>query len=87
MAAGKPVVATAVGGNPEVIKDRENGLLVPAGDPSALARAMTEVSRDNELAQRLGEAGRKTVEERFDLVKQLDRLQDVLAQTLGGRSA
>jgi len=81
LAAGKPVVATAVGGNPEVVRDKENGLLVSAGDPSVLARAMTEIFRDKELAQRLGEAGRRTVEERFDLGKQLKRLEDVLVET------
>ncbi len=78
MAAGKPVVATAVGGNPEVIRDRENGLLVPADDAQALAQAMLEIMKDQALAQRLGAAARKTVEERFDIMKQIEELQRVL---------
>jgi len=85
MAAGKPVVATAVGGNPEVISDRENGLLVPAGESAALARAMIEVFRDKDFAQELGSAGRRTVENCFDLSKQLNQLQDILAETVRGR--
>jgi len=81
MAAGKPVVATAVGGNVEVIRDRENGLLVPVGDAAALAKAVLELVRDRDLAQRLGAAARRTVEERFDVVKQIEELQRVLETT------
>jgi glycosyltransferase involved in cell wall biosynthesis len=78
MAAGKPVVATAVGGNLEVITDGKDGLLVPAGDAAALANGIKVILQDQGLAQRLGAAARKTVEERFDLGKQLKRLEDVL---------
>jgi glycosyltransferase involved in cell wall biosynthesis len=80
MAVGKPVVATAVGGNLEVIRDRENGLLVPAGNASALAKAMLEIIEDQTLAEKLGAAGRKTIEEKFDLSKHLKRLEDVLVE-------
>ena len=58
MARGKPVVAGAVGGTPELVADGETGLLVPPRDVDALARALDELLRDPERARRLGEAGR-----------------------------
>jgi glycosyltransferase involved in cell wall biosynthesis len=67
MAAGLPVVATAVGGIPELVADGETGLLVPPGDPDALAAALRRLVADPELRRRLGEAARARVEERFSL--------------------
>ncbi len=65
MAAGIPVVATRVGGIPEVIDDGRSGVLVPHGDAHALARSITRVVDDPEYASRLGEAARATVRTRF----------------------
>ena len=56
MAAGLPVVATSVGGVPEIAAHRVNALLVPPGDPQAMAAAVAEVLRDGVLARRLGVA-------------------------------
>lgn len=67
MARGLPVVATRVGGNPEVVADGVTGLLAPPRDPAALARAMLRVWRDPEAARRMGRAGRRRVEEHFDV--------------------
>ena len=68
MAAGLPVVATTVGGVPELVLEGETGLLVPPGDPQALAGAIERLLDDSTLRGRLGAAGRIRVEERFDLV-------------------
>jgi len=62
----RPVVATRVGGVPEVVTDGENGLIVPPGQRAALTAAVRALVSDPELAARLGRQGRKTVEERFD---------------------
>jgi len=67
MAAGKPVVATRVGGNSEAVEDGVTGLLVPPRDPEALASAIAALACDPERARRLGRAGRRQVEERFSL--------------------
>ena len=67
MAAGLPVVATAVGGVPELVVEGETGLLAPARDPEALAQALGQLLDDRGLRERLGEAGRARAEERFDL--------------------
>jgi glycosyltransferase involved in cell wall biosynthesis len=53
LAAGRPVVASRVGGIPELLEDGVNGLLVPPGDAAALARAMSALCRDHELLRRL----------------------------------
>ena len=53
---GSPVIATAVGGIPEVVRDGENGLLVPPGDPDALAEAIRRFFADDDLRRQLAEA-------------------------------
>jgi alpha-maltose-1-phosphate synthase len=65
MACATPVVATRVGGIPEVVVDGETGWLVPPGDSGALAAALREALADPERAARLGAAGRRRVEDHF----------------------
>ena len=65
MAAGKAVVASTVGGIPEAIQDRENGLLVPPRDAPALAAALAGLLLDEALRRKLGERARATVQQRF----------------------
>ena len=65
MAQGKPVVASAVGGVPELVVDGETGLLVPPDDPQRLAEALRKLLADPALAKAMGEAGRTRVRERF----------------------
>src|SRR5918993_3448131 len=63
MAAARPVVASRVGGIPELVRDGVDGLLVPPGDPVALAAALTRVLTDPGLAVALGSCGRQRVAE------------------------
>jgi sugar transferase (PEP-CTERM/EpsH1 system associated) len=67
MACGLPVIATAVGGNPDLIDPDRSGLLVPAADPRALAAAIGRLAASPELARALARAARDAVEERFSL--------------------
>ena len=67
MAAGLPVVATAVGGIPELVEHERTGILVPPGDARALAAALSRLAGDAGLRQRMGEAGRARAEEHFDV--------------------
>jgi glycosyltransferase involved in cell wall biosynthesis len=67
MAAGLPVVATAVGGTPELVIDGETGLLVPPRDPTALAQAALTLLNDLELARQMGENGRQRVTTQFTI--------------------
>jgi glycosyltransferase involved in cell wall biosynthesis len=72
MAAKLPVIATKVGGTPEVVRDGENGVLVPARDSDALARAMLALARDKARRERLAANGRAIVEARFTLDRMID---------------
>lgn len=67
MAAGLPVVASAVGGIPEVVQDGSTGKLVAPKDPQRLAAALSELAGDSDLASRLGAAGRKAIVDRYDV--------------------
>ena len=79
MAAGKPVVATRAGGNPEVVVEGETGLLVEPGRPEALAEALGRVLSDPALARRLGEAGRRRVETCFAVDRMVQEYVELYA--------
>jgi glycosyltransferase involved in cell wall biosynthesis len=83
MAAGLPVVATRVGGNPEVVVEGETGLLVPSQSPEKLAEALVHLQADPELARRMGQAGRSRVEHYFD-VRRMVRDYEGLYESLTG---
>jgi hypothetical protein len=65
LACRKAVVASAVGGIPEIIEDGRSGVLVEPDDPGALARALTRMLNDHALRERLAAAGYERVLERF----------------------
>jgi L-malate glycosyltransferase len=65
MSLGRPAVATAVGGVPEIISHRETGLMVEPGDDRALADACLALALDRHWARELGEKGRRTIERQF----------------------
>ncbi len=67
MACGLPVVATRVGGLPEVVEEGVTGHLVPPADPAALAAAMVETWSDPDRRDRMGHAGRRRAEQYFDI--------------------
>jgi glycosyltransferase involved in cell wall biosynthesis len=86
MAAGVPVVATAVGGNSEAVEDGVTGLLVPPRDTDALVRAIARILDDRELAARFGEAGSRRVADRFSIeasVRATERLYMELLERAG----
>lgn len=66
-AAGCPVVTTRLSGNPEIVEDRDSGLLVEPGDEGALADAICEIATQPALADSLSLGGRRRAEERFDI--------------------
>lgn len=74
MTAGRPIVATAVGGTPELIEHDESGLLVPRGDPAALADGLVRLLDDQALAARLGAAARRRAETHFAPDATIERL-------------
>jgi glycosyltransferase involved in cell wall biosynthesis len=67
MATRLPVIATRVAGVAELVTDGVSGLLVAPGDPEALRDAVLEIAQDGDRRDRMGEAGRQTVEAEFDV--------------------
>ena len=65
MAAGRPVISTRLAGIPEMVADRQTGLLVEPGEIEALAAALATLAADQPLRERLGDAGRACLEDRF----------------------
>jgi glycosyltransferase involved in cell wall biosynthesis len=88
MALEKPVIASAAGGNPELVQHEVSGLLVPARDPAATAAAISRVLSSSELAGRLGRAARQRVEAGFSTEVRLDRIEALYRELVStsGRS-
>jgi sugar transferase (PEP-CTERM/EpsH1 system associated) len=86
-AAGVPVVASRVGGLPELIDDARIGLLVDFGDEAALAHALGGLIGDPARARRVGEAGRDRVESRYSLRRMADEYQRHYNELLGCKVA
>jgi len=82
MASGLPVVATAVGGVPEMVVDGETGLLVPPDDPGALAEAVNSLLDDPERMRAMGEKGRDTVREHYTWDKVAERMAEYFREIL-----
>ena len=85
LAAGRPVVATAVGGVPEVVINGETGVTVPVADSRALADAVLTLLADRPLAERLGAAGRRHVYPRYDSSRLVDDVRDLYLRELAVR--
>ena len=85
MAAGLPVIASRVGGVPELVVHGETGMLVPPGDPDALATAIEQLLEDPLHARRLGEAARARVAKHFDIAAVRQAHLDLYRRTLATR--
>lgn len=86
MAMGKPVVASRVGGIPEVITPEANGLLIPAKDPDVLARAMHRLLQDKGLREDLGRRGKTLVLENFSLTRMAAKVEALYERLLAHTS-
>ena len=83
MAAGCPVVATRVGGLPDLILRAETGYLVPPGDASAVATALLRVLHQPEMARCMGETARKAARERFSAQRLITDMEQLYLELLG----
>lgn len=82
MAAGKPIVATDVGGCAEAVVDGETGLIVPPEDPAALAEAIASLLADPERTRAMGAAGRERVQREFTVDRMVEQHLELYAQAL-----
>jgi glycosyltransferase involved in cell wall biosynthesis len=77
MVCGKPVIATNVGGIPEIVKNRVSGILVSPRDPEALFRAIDELLNNREMLETMGRNGKKMCSERFNSKTMLGKIEDL----------
>lgn len=85
MAARLPVVATAVGGNVELIRDGRSGFLVPKSAPQALSAKLVEIARTPQLARQMGDMGRRRIEAEFNSERMGERMNALYVQLVGDR--
>ena len=85
MAAGRPVVARRVGALPDTVMHGVTGLLVEGEEPAAVAAALERLLEDPALARRMGQAGRRRVEEAFSPERHAERVEAVYRAALGRR--
>lgn len=84
MTAGKPLVVTNVGGNPEAVRDGVNGLVVPARDPDALAAAVGRLAASPELRAQMGAASRRRIEIEFSMTRMIAEFDEWYQQLAAG---
>jgi len=82
MAVGLPVIATAVGGNPEIVQDGETGLLVPEGNPDQLAAAIIRLCHAEGAWSSYGTAGRRRVEQHFSIHQMVQGYEALYAELI-----
>jgi glycosyltransferase involved in cell wall biosynthesis len=87
MRAGKPVVAADGGGPRDIIENGVSGVLVPPGDPGALARAVGGLIRDRAQASRLAAAGRARARQAFDIRQTVSRTESLYREVLAARES
>lgn len=87
LAAGVAVVATGVGGTPEVLQDGINGYLVPPGDPAALAQRIADLLHDDTRRRAMGEQGRQLIREQFTFASQAGQYRRLFSTLCNRRSA
>jgi len=82
MASGLPIIATAVGGNADLVVDGQTGYIVPSNQPQAMAHRLVELASNPELAYRMGQAGRQRVQTTFSMESMVSTYQRVYDQKL-----
>lgn len=85
MAAGRPILASAVGGVPEMVTDGQNGLLLRPGQPQALAQAAIHLLQNPALAHQMGQRGQQTALNRFNLANQAHALAEIYREVASGK--
>jgi glycosyltransferase involved in cell wall biosynthesis len=85
MSAARPVVASRVGGIPEVIEHGSTGLLVGPSSPAELAAALRRLARDPDLRRQLGMAGQEVVKERFGAARMVRKVEEVYMEVIEPR--
>jgi glycosyltransferase involved in cell wall biosynthesis len=86
MSCGLPVIATTVGGTPEIVDNMKNGVLVPPRDPEAMAQALSNLLENNELTATIGKKATKKIRESFSWEENVRQLKAVYEEVLRYRN-
>lgn len=81
-AVGTPVIATHVGGLPEIVQHETTGLIVPPGDHQAMAQSVIRLYQDQDLSRRLATQAKQTVQEQFSTTRLTAAVEDVYREVL-----
>lgn len=87
MAFGLPVVASDVGGIPEIIDSGENGILVPAANPDKIEEAISTICKDNYFRTKLSEMAKKTIRSKFNINEWVKKIESVYVETISKRKS
>lgn len=82
-AYGLPVIATNVGGIPEIVRDGINGILIEPGNMNQLSDAMIKLANDEDMRRKMGEAGMKHFQQNFNWTESMDTMEQVYARVIG----
>jgi glycosyltransferase involved in cell wall biosynthesis len=82
MASGKPVIATRVGGNPELVLEGKTGFLVPPAEPEKLAEKIIFLLKNEDLRLKMGDEGRKRAKEKFSLEVMIKNYEELYSKVL-----
>lgn len=85
LALSKPVVCTSVGGNPEIIEDKVNGLVVPPADPDALGRALLEMLQSKTMYKEMTAVNRQKFDDQFSLTSMVSVHEDLYKKLIMGQ--
>ncbi|PVX24769.1 MAG: hypothetical protein CW691_06660 [Candidatus Bathyarchaeum sp.] len=80
MSCGLPVIATRVGGTPEIINNMKNGVLVPPRNPEAMAKAISSLLAEEKLGKKIGEEAKKSIQNRFSWEENVRQLKEAYKQ-------
>ncbi len=86
MALGKPVVATRVGGNPEIIINKETGILVESNDTEAMAEAIVSILNDRGKKTEFGLRGKERIEKVFNINLMVGKIEELYLQLIGKKT-
>jgi glycosyltransferase involved in cell wall biosynthesis len=86
MACGLPVIATTVGGTPEIVDNMKNGVLIPPRDPEAMAHSLSDLLENKELTAVIGKEGQKKIRESFSWDENVRQLKEVYSEILRYRN-
>ena len=86
MASGKPIIASRIGGIPDLIRDGQNGILVPPADAGALARAVIRLRKDGQMRARIARAGKRDAAD-FGTAKMIEKIDLLYRDLVMGRKS